>query len=462
MTLLAGCAGPRETVDTEQADELRSVIAAAREAGEAGEYERALDLYMSIMNETDNVAVARGAAQLASAMEDWPAAGAAAERWLELRPDSQSAAQLAVIAALRQNRLEHSVKLLRSEILSQADPDASWMAAIALLAAADSDERARKGLEHLLRMGAPLPDGFDSYQRSRLARQLGDADNAAELAVQAYSAAPDFERAMWASHTAEEAGQAERALDFLRRAREHRPDHPEVALAESDLLRELGRVDEALQTLDGLADSPEVLYSRGMLEQQLEQTGPAKESWRRLAALEVDSDPDRHAWLTGLLAEVLEMNAEAQQWYRRVGGELSTRASLRRALLLADQGRIDEARSLLSGLRNLPDPEMVEQAWLVEAQILVDQGQADSAIDMLSQALVEMPGSTALLYGSDRSPTRGLEHHRAGARTGAGKSSHSRFDGLGPVQARACRAGLAVSAKGRRCGCPPGNCRPFD
>jgi len=117
-----------------------------------------------------------------------------------------------------------------------------------------------------------------------------------------------------------------------------------------------------------------------------------------MASLAPDEAGARHAWLTGLLAEILELGDQAIDWYARVDGELESRADLRRAILLAGRGELTQARALLADVRRSPQPEITEQAWLVEGQILAESDSPEQALVLLSEALTQLPGSAALLY----------------------------------------------------------------
>jgi tetratricopeptide (TPR) repeat protein len=150
--------------------------------------------------------------------------------------------------------------------------------------------------------------------------------------------------------------------------------------------------------LDDLPADAELLYTRGLLQQELERLAEAGATWQRLATLEGEAAGPRHAWLTALLAELLEMRDEAVTWYGRVEGEFATRANLRRAIVLGDLGRLDEARGLLSQVRQGADAEFAEQSWLIEGRLLADAGAHDRAIDVYSEALTELPSSVDLLY----------------------------------------------------------------
>lgn len=401
LALATGCAGPGEPAGpaVDAADE--AVVRDARAAVAAGDYEHALDVLAEALDRTRDPGVARQAAQLALAVDDLDKAERAAGRWLELEPESRAAVQVAVIAALRQERTDRAVEMLSTRIIgADPDPGNAWTTATGLLAAADSPEVARQALDRLLELhpAGPADAGFAAWQRSRLAWQLGERERAFALASEAFAAKPGYGRAMWAARVAQSLAAPEDALRYFRAAREARPGDRDAVIAEAEVLRELGRRDEALDVLALLPEDPEVLYMRAALQHDLGQQDAAGATWRRLAALAPETGKAHHAWLTGLMAEVLGFDAEAVDWYARVEGELAGRADLRRAVLMAGAGRIDDARQLLAELRRDGDPEMTEQAWLLEGQLLIENGRDQAAMDLYSDALARVPGSTALLY----------------------------------------------------------------
>ena len=155
--LLTGCAATTDFVDDSGGNfdfwrsraepaataEETAMVADARAAAEAGEYRYAVDLLMQALDTTSDPTVARQATQLASAIDDWPAATIAAARWMVLEPESQQAAQFATIAALRQQRVDRAVELLQTRLVGEGNP-MDWDSATAILATAGSARFARR------------------------------------------------------------------------------------------------------------------------------------------------------------------------------------------------------------------------------------------------------------------------------------------------------------------------------
>lgn len=395
--LLIGCAAGSQSTDVARQSAAEQVIAEARAVAENGEYAHAVELLMEALATRPHPSLARQAARLASAVDDWTTVQEAAGVWLELAPGAIEARQIATIAAFRQGEVDRGVDLLAAGLDDEQQP-MEWNTAVALMAASGSEDVANSALERLIDRTRDLTPGYADYLRSRLAWQFGHRERAFELAEQALQAGPDQERALWAARLAQAGDRLERALAYYRQATAFDPEDPAAALAEVELLEELGRGEQALEVLDGLPADAEILYARGLLQHELGRLAAAGVTWQRLASLRPEQAGARHAWFTAVLAEILELNDESIEWYARVEGEMAARADLQRAALLAGRGDLEQARALLAGVRDEAAPELAEQAWLIEARILSDNARTEDAIALLSKALTQLPESVALLY----------------------------------------------------------------
>ncbi len=61
-------------------------------------------------------------------------------------------------------------------------------------------------------------------------------------------------------------------------------------------------------------------------------------------------------------------------------------------------GDLQAARSTLAGLRDLPDPAIVEQSWLLEARLFQQFGTSEEALQSLDRALVDLDTSIPIRY----------------------------------------------------------------
>lgn len=122
----------------------------------------------------------------------------------------------------------------------------------------------------------------------------------------------------------------------------------------------------------------------------------AKTYLRQLLALEQHVD-EAHYYL-GRIAEDADDLPAALYEYRQVeeGREMLVAVS-RGSVILIDEGRIDENHAWFNALRQ-QHPQRVEQLYSIEADLLSRGGESTAATTLLDEALMQMPGSSSLLY----------------------------------------------------------------
>ena len=396
--LAVGCAADQPK-PIQASPETQAVTADARRAAQAGELAYALELLQSVLGDLRDPQVVSQAARLAVALEDWPAALETVGRWTELAPGSRQAAQIALLANLQLGRIDPAVEVLAEDLIAPAeDREAAWVGATQVLARAGDPDLAAQVIARALARGSSSAPGLEPYLNSRVAAAQGRTDRAYSLAERAHDLSPGYERAFWAGRLARSQARAEEALAWFRAASASKPGDRLALMGQVEMLRSLERPEQALSLLTAADADAEMLYTRGVLEQELGRIAAAGATWQRLAALDPSTAGSRHAWLTALLAELLSMNERAEQWYARVEGAFRPRADLRRAAVMARAGDPDRAQALLAELRVGGDPEIRERAWLMESGILLEEGDPERAIEILSEALAELPGSADLLY----------------------------------------------------------------
>ncbi|RYF61444.1 MAG: tetratricopeptide repeat protein, partial [Comamonadaceae bacterium] len=144
----------------------------------------------------------------------------------------------------------------------------------------------------------------------------------------------------------------------------------------------------------------------GTLQSQARDDAAAQASLQRyleLATAQRDADERRRGMAQAYLqlsqlAERRKDFAAAEQWLGRIeGAEELFQAQLRRAVLLARQGKLPQARALL---RELPTRSVAEkkQRFLTEVQLLRDAKQHQAAHDLLTEGHQADPEDGDLLY----------------------------------------------------------------
>ena len=423
--VLTGCAtAPEEPISPErpalteqQQQEIALLLEQAIQADQIGDFSQALSLYKEILIIRGSALVAERATRIAAQMNRWDEAQRTSLVWMRLQPQSEDARQMAIVAALRSGRTDAAIDLLVDDIENAEDDITAWQTAIGLLVVAGASEPETEDsgpavlpsalLERLLNAtGHEFDSAFGWLQRSRLAWQQGRADQALDYALNANQQQADYINSMWAASLSSRQQAYAQAQRLYSQARELvDPDSEravQAALAESEVLNQMERPQESLALLRTLPDAVDTLYARTLILMELDQRENAVRQWQRMAEIaeiSAEADLNRNTWLVAVMAEVLELNERAIDWYGRVSDERRPNAQMRRAGLLADNGQLQAARDALAQLRDGSDPSVAEQSYLVESELLIGQQQADAALELLIQAVSEQPASTALLYG---------------------------------------------------------------
>jgi tetratricopeptide (TPR) repeat protein len=195
---------------------------------------------------------------------------------------------------------------------------------------------------------------------------------------------------------------------------------PEIHMGYIRKLIELQRYPQALAQAEALnraqPDYPEAWLVRGSIEFQNQSLTAAEQSLKRYLTLlpapapaNAEEQTDAEALLTPrgavqaylLLAQIAQKKrdpAQAMAYLARINSpQDAAKVQLRRAMVLAQQGRMDEARALV---RQLPekDPEDARNKITLELQLLRDNQQEQAAYALLVQALQKFPSDADLSY----------------------------------------------------------------
>ena len=182
-----------------------------------------------------------------------------------------------------------------------------------------------------------------------------------------------------------------------------------VALNYARILLDLQRLGEARQQLEGLTTrqplQPEPWLLLGSLQAQTNDLRDAAASLSQYMALVRQSPDERGArgltqayLLQAQIAEKQGDYATANAWLDRIeNADEIMAAQMRRASLLARQGRLDQARELL---RQQPErrPEDARLKLVAEAQLLRDFKQWAQAYEVYGEAVRRFPDDNELLY----------------------------------------------------------------
>ncbi|MHB1247937.1 MAG: tetratricopeptide repeat protein [Polaromonas sp.] len=385
--------------DGQPAESFALMLDAARKTGDAELYQRATDIALQ--------------------SRSGDAALQAAQAWKQAQPASREANRYVLQILIALNRIADTAGPLKTEIGLAPDVErASVLAAVPRAYARVSDKAlASKVVEEALAdyLGNPASASaaWTAVGRMRLAADDGPGALLAAQRGQAAGSRADrrFEGpallalALMDPKRPEAEGLVQKYLEGNTTAL------PEIRMAYARALLNQQRYAQAVAQLQIVTrekpDFPEGWLVLGTLQLQDNQLTQAQESLERYVALalrqqtaEVERERglDQAYLSLSQLAEKRKDYAAAENWLNKISNPADlARAQIRRASILASQGKLEQGRQLI---RQLPELSPAEARLKLSAEVnlLRDFKQYQMAHDVLAQALVKTPDEPDLLY----------------------------------------------------------------
>ena len=367
-----------------------------------GDAEFAARAYADLATRTRDPQVLQRAVEIAGFAQRFDLATDAAKLWLDVEPDSTRARQMLTGVLIRNNKLDELAPHLKRSL--DADPGALRGNLLGLnrLFAANSDRQAVFHLiDEVCRSYGELAEAH--YATAVAAASVSLNERAKDEVQQALKVSPDWDLAILlkAQILANETPLV--AIGFMQTSLVAQPDFPDLRLLLARVLISERRYEEARTQFDallkGYPDRPDVIYPVALLALQQGDLDLAERQLQHLAELDM-ADKGLAYYYLGQIAEERGNKDEALAFYDRVGmGEQYLPAHLRAANLLAETGKLDEARHLLFVARATMPAHAVE-ITLAEAGILRKAKRFAEAYALLDKLLVGKPDDTDLLYDS--------------------------------------------------------------
>ncbi|MES9881737.1 MAG: tetratricopeptide repeat protein [Sedimenticola sp.] len=343
---------------------------------------------------------AERATRIALHMKKSGLAEKAALEWVRLAPNEISARQLLVMLLLQRDEeadvLEHLKAIVR---IGQAKGDNGFLNATA---AVSRDLGHGQSIALMRRLVAEFPeDPWGRYALALTAMMHKDYDTAEVEAKGLLDQRPDWIKAylvLSRIHVAREDKEAARTLlaDALRRF----PEEPLLLTAYARILldaKELELAYDHYRRLWELAPDNEVAnYWLGVLSLEMERGEEARGYFEKLIAL--GKRTDVATYFLGRIEEDASQHDKAIGWYQKVRkGEFFHDAQVRVVRLLVENGRIEEGREWLQGLR-IRMPEQAVRLYLMEAEVLREQKAFAEVMALYGEALEAYADNQDLLY----------------------------------------------------------------
>jgi len=399
-TAAAGLEAPETAISPPPTDEeVMYRVFAGEYLGAEGDLKGAVEEYLEAAMRSEDVEIAHRATRVAFAAEAWQQAAMAADRWAVLDPSSVAAHESAATAMLLVGDYLGAEYQMVSILNLMGDSTQAWMLISTLLSRAESPEQAEEVLQEILAARGTDENAYAMFARSQLAVRSQNFYRAFELARQAVELDPEqIEFLTWAGRLALNLNLAETGLEYIRRARKLDPDNHDLSLAFADLLARNGREEEARAVLRDMQQTPDVMLSRILFELSAKDRPAAEKLFAQFAEMEFE-DPQEKVFYQAQSAEALGLYDQAILLYGDVtSGDRAIAAAIRIAELKALEGDIPAARQELARLRNGGNPAIVEESWLAEARILREADRKEEAFHVLDAAVINLPGSIAILY----------------------------------------------------------------
>ena len=369
-------------------------------------------LVLDAARKTNDPALYQRAVEIAFQNRAGDAALQAARAWKQAHPKSREANRFVLQILLALNQVDDSLEPLRTD-LALTDPGErnAAMSAIPRLYARVGDKKlaaavVEQALADMLANPAHSAAAWSSLGRVRLA--AGDMAGALEAARRGQAADPRSEAPALLALELMDPKQPQ-AEPIVRTYLDGK-SLPEIRMGYARALLDANRYTEASQQLKLVtSEKPELAeawLALGTLQVQENQLSPAESTLKRYVELAQAqrSGQERSRGLAQAylsLAQISEKRrdfAGANAWLDRIENSQDlVAAQNRRASILAQQGRLDDARKLIRGIpeRSQADARIKVTA---EVQLLRDQKQYKAAYDLLGQAAAKDPRDVDLVY----------------------------------------------------------------
>ena len=340
---------------------------------------------------------------------------AAARAWKQALPASREANRYLLQILIGMNRIAETLEPLKREVATaDAKDQVVAIATIRRYFARATDKKlaastVERALGDYLTSPALGAAAWTAVARMRL--ETGDTTAALEAAnrAQAVDAKAEGPALLALSIMSRSTPQAEA---IVRKYLEGQP-LPEVRMEYARALLDAQRYAEASAQLQIVTrdkpDYPQAWLIKGALELQDGKDAAAEQSFMRYVQLApavpagAPHGENRRALVQAYLslAQIAEQRkdfAQADAWLQRIDSpEDVLNAQLRRASLLARQGKLAQARALIHAQAE-KSPQDAQLKIVAEAQLLREGGQYQAALDLLDQASARDPNNFDLIY----------------------------------------------------------------
>lgn len=367
-----------------------------------GNLDLAVSAYADLAYRTRDAKVLERATEIASAARRFDVAYETSKLWVEVEPESLAARQTLAAVLVLQNRVDELGPQL--SLLLERDkanlPD-NLMRLNRMLARYPDKAAVFRMLEPVLAPYAGIAEAH--FALATAALHAGERERALQEIGKARELRPEWETAVLFEAQILARSSSEAAIESLERFVKDNPKSREVRLHLARGLVAEKKYPEARKHFDRLLadnpDSPELIYPVAVLALQQNDVAVAEPLLRKLLERGEPSERSVAAFYLGQIAEDRQAYAEAINYYKQVvSGDQFAPAHIRVAqLLMKTGGGLSMAQEHLKASAKRYPPAQT-QFVISEAQLLRDAGREVEALAMLEQVLKEQPNQADVLY----------------------------------------------------------------
>ena len=370
----------------------------AEVAGYRGEYSTALEKYVDMALKTRDAGVAQRAAMLAVYLKRYEEALTTSKIWVEQEPDSIEARRYLSEQLLRIGDMEQAI--VHMEAIKNLGGLANFESFA--YSAANMDDKGREVLlEAMSRMLAEYPgDEQLMFSKAVLLEQSGQLEEALQLANQLLVSKKDINVIVLKVNALKDLLRTDEALIFLESTLEELADKRRLRLIYARMLFEAERLVDAEKQYEQVhqqaPNDSDILFALALISMEQGKDESAKGYLNQMIRFNRRAN-EAHYYL-GSIADKNDKIPQAISEYKMVGpGREFLAAQVRIAALLADQGRLDDARAHLENQR-ANNPDRYNRLVMIEGQLLSERGHETEFFELLEMVIKKQPENVELLY----------------------------------------------------------------
>lgn len=375
-------------------------VLVAEMALQRGDTNLATKAYSDLSLRTRDPRVLERTVEIAGYARRYDIALEAAKLWLDVEPGSVRAQQMLTGMLILSNRMDELAPTLVRMLEADKEGLGANLLGLNRMFVRNEDRVAVFNLiEKVCRPFFGVAEAH--YAVAQAASSASMQERALAEAGRALELRPDWEMAALLQAQIAARTSTAQAVAYLQAFVEHNPMARDVKLHLARALVGEKRYDEARQLfnqlLQGFPDNPDVVYPVALLALQQNDLAVAETQFKHLLTLSIPDKSIAYYYLAQIAEEKGKADEALDLYSKVVSGDQLVLARMRSAQILAAQGKLDEARKVLSEAK-VESEEQSLQLAVAEASLLRKAKQPQAAFDLLDALLEKQPDNPELLY----------------------------------------------------------------